>query len=154
VTDVFPIYQERVASLWKDSEHRGVTDSQKANKSNTHPIRVIAFNPSTPVLSNKPVEMQQEKLFFPNTVLFDRKSKDEYGFSETEACKNDGTEPAYELGGRAVRVVGCFDLGTDFTSDGTVLMSDQTFARLFPNRAAPAATLQMADVGIVQIAKD
>lgn len=153
VTGVFPIYQERIASLWKDGQGKDAALGRKTLGSTTHPIRVIAFNPATAALKNSAVVQQQKKLVFPDTVLFDRKSKDEYGVSPRQDCKKESPQRGHELAGRTVHVVGCFDLGTDFTSDGTVLMSDQTFARLFPNRAAPGATLQMADVGVVKIAK-
>jgi putative ABC transport system permease protein len=48
-------------------------------------------------------------------------------------------------------VAGTFELGTDFATDGTVIMSDRTFAQLFPNRLAPAETLNQAAVGVVQV---
>jgi len=48
---------------------------------------------------------------------------------------------------RAVRVVGLFELGTSFGIDGSLLMSDLNFRRLFPDRTA-----SHIDLGLVQLA--
>src|SRR5262249_8250747 len=42
--------------------------------------------------------------------------------------------PASELSGRWVEVVGTFVLGTDFQSDGTLVMSAESFFSAFPDR--------------------
>jgi putative ABC transport system permease protein len=137
VQDVFPVYIERRASLWKDPENRGHEGAA------SRPIRVIAFDPAWPVLRNAEVEGKAHLLLEPDTVLIDRLSKKEYGRRE------EGLRA--ELARHSIKVVGTFRLGTDFTADGTVIMSDLTYAKLFPNRRHPQSTLRMADVGLVQL---
>jgi putative ABC transport system permease protein len=137
VRAAYPVYLEYVASFWKD------TGIPRDERHSSHPIRVIAFDPDLPVLKNREVEAGRTALKIPFTILLDRKSKREYG--EREA----GIER--ELSGHTVRVAGTFVLGTDFTSDGSVVMSDNTFARLYPDNFAPSHTLDMADVGVVEL---
>ncbi len=115
----------------------------RKDRKNSNPIRVIAFDPDQPVMNNYEIEGRRAVLKVPFTVLMDRKSKREYGRHDP------GVER--ELSGQTVRVAGTFALGTDFTSDGSVVMSDATFARLYPDAYAPAHTLDMADVGVVKL---
>jgi putative ABC transport system permease protein len=138
VHDVFPIYIEDRVSLWKDPDNRNQEEP------NTRPIRVVAFNPAKLALTNREIAGKLDLLRLPDTVLIDRRSKDEYGKREANLVR--------ELAGHSIEVVGTFALGTDFTSDGNVVTSDRTFAKLFPNRAAPQSTLNLADVGVVQVA--
>ncbi len=63
-------------------------------------------------------------LKMPDTVLFDEKSRDYYGNPQAGART--------ELAGRKVTVVGTFRLGTDFLTDGNVIMSDRNFEKFFP----------------------
>ncbi len=137
VRAAFPVYLEYAASFWKD------ISATRAEAPNSHPIRVIAFDPTEPVLRLPAVLEHGHDLEEMGTVLLDVKSKKEYG------ARTAGIER--ELGGRKVRVVATFALGTDFTTNGNVIMGDQTFARLFPNALDPAETLGMADLGVVQV---
>jgi putative ABC transport system permease protein len=130
VRAAYAVYVEYSGSFWKD------TASTAPDVPNSHPIRVIAFDPDEPVLRLPAVRAHGAQLKVPGTVLLDVKSKKEYG------ARVAGIER--ELGDRSVRVAGTFALGTDFTTDGNVVMSEQTFARLFPNPLDPAQTLGMA----------
>ena len=44
-----------------------------------------------------------------------------------------------ELSGKTVRIVGTFELGADFQSDGNLVMSDRSLAESSPTAAGPAA---------------
>lgn len=44
----------------------------------------------------------------------------------------------FELGGRTMTMVDTFELGSGFQQDGNLVVSDQTFFRLFPTRSAAA----------------
>ncbi|MGD9646679.1 MAG: ABC transporter permease DevC [Pirellulales bacterium] len=103
-----------------------------------HLIRVLAIEPDKPVF-NLPEELRQDLLTTGN-VLYDRKSKPEYGPIEV------GTRT--DLAGHTVNVVGYFSLGTDFANDGNLLTSAQTLDRIF---YAPLRTsgLGRVDLGIV-----
>jgi putative ABC transport system permease protein len=138
VKSAFPVYLEYATSFWKD------TGAPETRRSSTHPIRVIAFDPDQPVLNNPDVNAHRADLKILYNVLLDRKSKREYGRIRPGIDR--------ELSQHTVHVVDTFALGTDFTSDGSVVMSDLTYARLFPNELSPDdTTLRLADVGVVQI---
>ena len=99
-------------------------------------VRAFGFDPDAPVFSFADVNAGREKLKEPNTVLVDRRARRFLGMDSgaTEA----------ELNGAKVKLVGGFVLGPDFQSDGTVIMSDRTFASLL--RGAPGV-----DVGVVKV---
>jgi putative ABC transport system permease protein len=137
VREVFPIYIEDRLSLWKDP------GTYTPNEPSSRPIRVIAFNPLHDAMRNPEIEAKLPLLQLDYTVLIDRRSKEEYGKREANLRR--------ELAGHAIDVVGTFALGTDFTTDGNLVTSDRTFAKLFPHRSSPDRSLSSVDVGIVRI---
>ncbi|MGK7942435.1 MAG: ABC transporter permease DevC [Crocosphaera sp.] len=95
-------------------------------------ILVVGFNPSQPVLNFPEVNQQLDQLKLGNTVLFDRVSRPEFGpivdlFGEGNTVKT-------ELNGQEVRVGGLITVGASFAADGNVIVSAETWLRLFPNR--------------------
>jgi putative ABC transport system permease protein len=138
VEDAYPVYLEYVTSVWKN------TDLAEAERGSGQPIRVIAFNPHQPVLKNKEVNEQQADLKILYNILLDRKSKaSDYGVIKKGIDR--------ELSQHKVHVVGTFELGTDFTTNGNVIMSDSTFAVLFPDEQGRVNPLRWADVGVVRL---
>jgi putative ABC transport system permease protein len=137
VRAAYPVYLEYTASYWKNT---GVADAKRPT---SHLIRVIAFDPDQPVLANAAVNRHRADLKVPYNVLLDRKSKSPYGKIETGVAR--------ELAEHTVHVTHTFELGTDFASDGSVIMSDLTFAHIFPNELTPNATLSLADIGVVRV---
>ena len=105
-----------------------------------HLIRVLAIEPDDPVFGLP--EAERRKLLTVGNVLFDEKSKPEYGHIE-QGTKTD-------LAGRTVTVVGFFALGTDFANDGNLLTSAQTLDKIF---YAPLRTsgLGRVDVGVIKL---
>ncbi len=140
VKEAIPVFLENMASLWRDRENDTPGESQR------RPIRVVAFDPDYKALRNLEVIGQQERLQLLNTALLDRRSKKEFGRREADITQ--------ELAQKTIQVVGTFALGTDFTADGNLIMSDRTFARFFPHPLAPSATLRLADVGLLQLHED
>jgi putative ABC transport system permease protein len=139
VEAAYPVYLEYTHSYWKD------TGTPEAKRPSSQLIRVIAFNPDQPVMANAEVNANRDELKILNNILLDRKSKQIYGRKQRGINR--------ELSQQMVHVAGTFALGTDFTSDGSVVMGDTTFARLFPNEIEPEATLHMADVGVIRLAE-
>lgn len=134
VQNVFPIYLERAAALWRDTENRNASQ----------PIRVIAFDPDHSALENSEVNQNRAALKVPFNVLLDRKSKKQsYGRIQSGIDR--------ELAGRAVHVVGLFTLGADFANDGNVIMGAETYGRMFGDGKPPERALETVDVGVVQI---
>jgi putative ABC transport system permease protein len=56
-----------------------------------------------------------------------------------------------ELSLRNIRVIGTFSLGPDFTTDGTVLMSDRNFLRYFSARPLADGELADAEFGVIKV---
>lgn len=129
---VYPLYMETSLAIW-----------QNPVDGSTRPIRVLAFNLDDPVFDIPEVHDQTEALRRPDAILFDEKSRDYYGRPDP------GVET--ELSGQKVLVVGTFRLGTDFLTDGNVIMSDHNFLRLFANPASPSPHLDRAEIGLVRL---
>ncbi|MFO0951126.1 MAG: FtsX-like permease family protein [Isosphaeraceae bacterium] len=63
-----------------------------------------------------------------------------------------GRDTQSELNGRRIRVVGRFELGTDFRSNGTLLMTESNLLRYFPLRQpTPDWGDTRIDVGVVRL---
>jgi putative ABC transport system permease protein len=102
-------------------------------------ILVIGIDPADPPFKHP--ELTPEliaKLRQPDTVLIDRRSREEFG------PQTDGT--IAEMGTLPVMIVGQFELGTGFGADGLVIASESTFARAF---GPPSG--QTASLGLVKL---
>jgi putative ABC transport system permease protein len=94
-----------------------------------HLVRVFAFDPEAPAVFNLPGIVDQQSLLKPDdTVLIDSRSRRFLGM--------DSNVTDAKLNGETVHVVGKFELGPDFMSDGTLVMSDKTFAKFFRTTVA------------------
>ena len=85
-------------------------------------VRAFGLNPDEPIFLFPGVNTNREKLKAANTVLVDRRARRFLGM-DTAATDT-------EINGVKVKIAGSFALGPDFVSDGTVTMSDSTFASL------------------------
>jgi putative ABC transport system permease protein len=139
VESATPVYLEYAHSFWKD------TANKDEEEPNTYTIRVIAFDPDRHVLNNPAVDSHLDELKRVYNVLTDAKSKEEYGDLSPGRRR--------ELSEHYVHIVGNFTLGTDFTTNGSVIMSDLTFASIFPSSEIPDSPLSMVDVGVVRLRK-
>ncbi len=133
VQAAYPVYIEDERAWWRNAE----TYTRRQ-------IRVIAFPPEAPVFVNPEIRAQSAALRRPDTALIDRQSKAAFGKREAGLVT--------ELAGRAIRVLGTFRLGTDFSNDGTVLMSDRTFLTYFSAPGGPIDRLSQVELGVVQVA--
>jgi putative ABC transport system permease protein len=104
-------------------------------------IRVLAYPPGDLTLAIEPLRRDRALWERPDTVMADVLSKaGRYGPLAPEGSS--------ELSGRRVTVVGTFALGTDFQSDGTLVMSEENFVSVFPDRRLGA---NGPDVGVVRV---
>ncbi|GIW80349.1 MAG: ABC transporter [Gemmatales bacterium] len=133
VSSAAPLFIEYARSMWR----------LPGSGLPPRPIRAIGFDPGQPVFLLPEVNRSAPLLKRRNTVLFDAKSKDIFGQPQV------GQQA--ELGNQAVELVGLFELGTDFVNDGNVLMSDRTFARLFPRARTPYDSLSYVELGLVRL---
>jgi putative ABC transport system permease protein len=138
VKAAYPVYIQLMGTAWKGPACR------------EHLIRVLAFDTSKPICSLAEVTACAGALEAPGAVLFDMRGKREkYGVPDSTAAVVRQT--GAELGGRAVHVVGTFAMGTDFISDGNVILSQRNFARHCPQRVPGGDPLSRVDIGVLQL---
>ncbi|MBW4463873.1 MAG: ABC transporter permease DevC [Pegethrix bostrychoides GSE-TBD4-15B] len=136
VEAAYPLYT--TTAYWKNPETR-----------RTRPLRVIAFNLSDPVLQLPGITESLRQLQMPWTALLDQRSRPEVGSGAAGTLT--------EVDEQQIKVVGSFELGTDFASgNGNVVMSDQNFLRYF-GRLGPdedSRDLSTIDLGLLKLAPD
>jgi putative ABC transport system permease protein len=101
---------------------------------NYRAIFVFGFKPEKPVFTLPEVNQNIEKLKLPDTVLFDRAARSEYGPIATEFEQNK--KIVTEVSNYRVKIVGLFPLGPSFAADGNLITSEQNFLHLFRHRRA------------------
>jgi putative ABC transport system permease protein len=138
----YPLYLEPYGILWRDTSNGPLRFL--AGEPSARPIRVIAFNPDYPAVRDTEVQDQLGLLRLPGRVLMDRLSRPAYG--------ERGAGLTRELANHEVHIVGTFALGTDFTCDGSLIMSDETYADLVVDQTAPLPPLALTDVGLIKVA--
>lgn len=104
-------------------------------------IFVIGTDVRRAPFSHAEVADRAQALHRLDAVLIDRLTRPEYG---PRAVGMTG-----EMGGQRVQIVGEYTLGAGFAADGTVIVNDDTFARLFPLHplSEPSAGLLRLDPG-------
>ncbi|MBE9063178.1 FtsX-like permease family protein [cf. Phormidesmis sp. LEGE 11477] len=107
-------------------------------------VRIVAFNLEQPILDIPEVEQQRDRLSTANAVLFDRLSQPSLGEIPTLLSTAEGVQTL--MGGRRVRVVGLFSLGSTVIEKGTVVMSDWNYTQW----AGPQA-LEQVSLGILML---
>jgi putative ABC transport system permease protein len=107
-------------------------------------IFLIGFNPEDDVLDLPGLDANMGRIRDTDVVLFDEKSRPEYGEIPAEVRRN-GTVRT-EVAGRLVTIGGTFVLGASFGSDGNLITSDLNLLRLQPGR--PAGVINM---GLIRV---
>lgn len=133
VEAAYPLYT--TTAYWKNPDTKRI-----------RPLRVLAFNPRDPVLPLPGIIDNRDKLQLPWTALIDQRSRPEVGPTQAGVIT--------ELAEQQVRLVGTFNLGTDFASgNGNVVMSDQNFLRYFGNLGPDEdrRDLNTIDVGLLKL---
>jgi putative ABC transport system permease protein len=95
-------------------------------------INAIGLNPEDDVLDAPGFSVALQDLTQQDTVIFDMASRPEFG-PVADAVRHAGTLKT-EINDREMDVVGLFEMGTSFGIDGTIIMSDDNWLRLFPER--------------------
>ncbi|HLW65734.1 MAG TPA: ABC transporter permease DevC [Gemmataceae bacterium] len=135
VRETHPIYLEYGAT-WLNPQDR-----------KQHSIRAIGVNPKAHVLDFPELQTRSAELHLPYRILFDTRSRlPSYGINPSQVSPDE----EFSLGGKSVHIVGTFALGTDFGTEGNVLMSDATFMTLFrplTTDSSPAGV----DIGVVRL---
>ncbi len=104
----------------------------------------IGVNPTENVFQLPEIANQIEAIKPLDRVLFDRASRAEFG--DINAVYQPGGLVSTQVNDKQLWVAGLFTLGVSFGSDGTMITSDSTFLRLFPERQA-----DQYDVGVIRL---
>ncbi|RCJ30607.1 ABC transporter [Nostoc minutum NIES-26] len=133
---VAPIYLD--FAQWKNPETRNYWRN----------LYVIGFDLRYRIFNLPGVNENIEALKIPDTVLFDRNSRSEFGpiVSDFKQKKTVTTEVNSRGNNRKIDVVGLFELGTSFGSDGNLMVSHVNFLRIFSNRQKG-----FIDVGLIKL---
>ena len=99
-------------------------------------LDTFGIDPSQPTFRAPAINASLDLLKLPDVALIDRRTRNVpravfAGITETSPL-------VFEAKGRTLTVAGTFDIGGGFSADGYLVVSDQTFLKLFPQRAAGA----------------
>lgn len=116
-----------------------------------YPIRSIGVSLDDEVFVSDHINRQRDRLRAPNTALIDARSKRENFALPFENLEALG-QSELELADQQVRLVGTFEMGTDFAHDGNLIMSAENFAQYYPYRNRNGKPLDVVDIGVVRVA--
>jgi putative ABC transport system permease protein len=133
VAEAQPFYLLTQEALWRNPL-TGVS----------RPIRVFAFDPRANLLGFDDVRRQAPLWRRPDTAIADDRSKLRF-FGRL----SPGT--ISELNGRRIEIVGAFTMGTDFRSNGTLVMTESNLLRYCPTRAGAPWSLTPIDMGVLRL---
>jgi len=106
-------------------------------------VYVVGVAGSGRVFTNTDWEQKVRALDAPDAVIFDRRSRPEFG----PIGDLFGTGPVRtEIGDHQVRIVNLVEMGASFSADGTAIVSDDGFSRLFPRRRPG-----LIDLGLIHL---
>jgi putative ABC transport system permease protein len=107
-------------------------------------VFLVGFDPATDPLALPEIESGRDVLRRRGWVLFDRRSRPEYG---PVAARFESEGPfGGEVGNRRITVGGLFDLGASFAADGNLVMSDVTLREIAPALAEGAISVGLLDL--------
>lgn len=101
-------------------------------------VTVFAIDPDAHAIHDPAVESQRTLLRRADTALIDCLTR--APLAPLVAAVASGAPARAEITGRTISFVGQFALGASFSSDGSLIVSDQTFLRLFPRSTAAAVS--------------
>jgi len=99
-------------------------------------LDVFGIDPSAETFRNPAINARLRDLALTDVALIDAKTRNVP--REFFAAIDEGRPHTFEVKGRTLTVVGTFEIGGGFSADGYLVVSDQSFLRLFPQRASGA----------------
>ena len=110
----------------------------------TRGIFVYGFNPKDTKLFQLPgIAENIDKLKTPDTFLFDRNSRVQFG--PIPKLFESGQKVETEIRNRRIKIGGLFTLGASFGADGNLITSDTNFIRVFKRDRG------LIDIGVIQV---
>ena len=112
-------------------------------------IRVIGVPLDGRVFADDAMDKRRTEIAQPQTALLDRRTKRMYGLERSDRERLSAQD--VELSGKRLRFVDYVEIGTDFVHDGSLVMSDQSFASYFPWRNSGGDPLSTVDFGLIRL---
>ena len=132
VADVTPVYI--FPAVWKSPW-----------SADRRSINAVGIDPGKDVLDTPGFSENLPLLTRQDTVIFDALARPEFG--PVGAALAEGRPLTTEVNDREIEVAGAFEMGTSFGIDGTIIMSDDNWLRLFPDR--PRNDIQLGLIDLV-----
>jgi putative ABC transport system permease protein len=107
-------------------------------------LMVLGVDPQAQVFSMPEIDALRGKLMLPNAALLDRRSRGDWS-GIVAAVESLGTFRT-ELSGRQVHIEGLFSMGAAFASDGTLIVSRETFLTFAAARSAGAVSFVLVKI--------
>ncbi len=117
------------------------TDTATGDTTN---FRVTGIDPNARVFVDQVISSKAGQLLVPDTAIVDQRTRD-FNLAIQGKLQNGEVIPV-EIAGRSISFVDLFEQGATFDVDGSLIVSDQTFLRLFPNRRPGTPTLLLLKV--------
>lgn len=102
----------------------------------TSSLRVFGVDPDALPFKSDEIVRFADKLRLEDVALLDAKTRSLPRSILTQIGR--GVPHRFEVAGRTLSIEGLFSVGAGFDADGYLIVSDQTFLRLFPKRSAGA----------------
>lgn len=107
-------------------------------------LTAVGINPQQADLYGPPLARHSSLLRTPGRILFDRKSRPEYG--DVQAAIRRGTTPQANLERSRVNVAGLIHIGASFGADATAVMSRETLEMILPGMNSGEI-----EIGLIQL---
>ena len=119
---------------------------QGENAGYGRPLLVMGVKPGDPVFISAELQSKTALLTAAEFALVNRRSRAEFGPRNGKEFGDGDIGSETEVGGHHIRLVGHYALGASFDADGSIVVSDEGFARL-----SPGWTSGMAGLGLVKL---
>jgi putative ABC transport system permease protein len=107
-------------------------------------VLAIGFNPDQSAFDLPIVNQQLQTIKLPDTVLLDRDSRGDY--QQAIAQVDQGKIVTTEIDGRKITVGGLFKIGAAFSTDGSLITSNENFLRIVPKHPLSGINLGLVKV--------
>jgi putative ABC transport system permease protein len=150
VESAWPVYLENAITVIRD------TDPDPARRGPNRVIRVIGLDPDAQLLDLPELDPNQPNSLVPalrmrNVALYDLRSKPDPEQPGRTLYGPFAPGIATELTGKAITLGGGFRLGPDFTADGTLIVSEQTFLEILRRPFSYGSPSAGIDFGFVRL---
>jgi putative ABC transport system permease protein len=150
VAAVYPLYVENAIGQLRNTHGRQDLSQRQPTRS----VRVIGLDPEAYLLKLPELDPQHprfagDKIKLSGTALFDRRTRMANSQESVFGPLAAGVET--ELTGQRLQFVGDFALGSDFTSEGTIIVSLDTFSEILRKPYSLGSPMSDVDLGLIRL---